>query len=1801
MKAKKFLALFLMLAMLIGMMPTMVLDLHAEEHAWNPNATMTLSCGDEVIEPAEVIETADTKLKIYHVESINDYTLTTSADNDYAVLFEISLTVLEEDEYGYKDYDYEMTITLDNVHIATYNPRADQNAGVHAAMMFSDRTAENRYETLTIELVGDNTVELLGVENDSDADVWSAVAFAAPNTVINGEGTLNATCRYDGAVGAVSAVYTENTIGLYDTVTLNATADVKAQQADKLMGDGLYFHNMNFISEAGTTVNVQASGSGIVHNTETVRPKYLDNLDVGGDLHIRAADYGINWPAGRIYLGDGASMSIAGLTEGSAANVGILTRRDVSIGENCNVTIDALGAAFSCQVTTTANPSAPLSIGKSSVVRMSGSVTSSDFVIDCGTKLSGTNNVVSGTGEEWYGESWNFSELVLAENAQLTIAGGYRALQAAAMELNTGASLTVVTTDVVDSTSVYDYGPVYLSTNSSYIYSGATFSVETPAPTAVYGYSKLNLESNDVYIKAGKTAISNTVARGTGIFTFESDNGATWTPFANSSKKAYFTTREPATHTCAASRDANSYSEKVWTPIEGEHKHTATCIYCAAEIVADCQWDRGAWTYNSGVYTLKFECEICEQERYSDVEYHSHVYETWTAMTGTTSPMHESTCTVPGCGASTEDYCSNSYGPEYHISYNTMRKDCTKCGQYTVWEFDSSQISTTHVQAKPASCAGVGNVEFWYCEHCNCYYADESCTSVLEPADAFIQPTGHTYGADGLCAACGHKNRTLSFVPEEDFPNQYEYYYVMIGKTSQGKYYVLGNNTVNGKREAVLIPDELIAADGTITLSADMAEFLYRETVGTSNVAWMADGGCFTFTAKDGFYLYDKAHYGDGCVPYPGYFYPSYDYDQPGMGKMYAYDKDYSKRVWMYFDEENLCFDVSESEIDNVYIYIQLCDHENLAHNPAVKPTCTEQGSREYYCCGKCYSYFADANASTPYEFPEYIDPYDSYAINEYFQLPATGHKFDSEGVCEYCTMKRNVYRPVTSLEQFDQLSKDAYYIIVFRVGEKLYAVRLPNLYNPCDADSDKDGIVDIMEDDLNANGIPDCIESYIDNYWGGADMNEDGVTTVEEYNEAIGDWNDDGYVTADDYPIFFECYVYWDLYSYYDEIAYSADNFVEVTPAPDGTITLGDEGALEFQMMESGVWGGQAYDDESLAYDKEHNGILDTDRLRAAWIPNVWIANDGMLGYYGEGHLMMQNRWFGDAASPGITDNKNWKISFNADGTALLVSSWTDFDNTGALQFVQYINENGELDMTVVGVPQEHWQYSDVMSNYVAILPAYLFASEPEYVTPPHTCDFGEWVDDENGDTHTRTCKDPECGKVEREPHNWNDGVQSGTPTCTEGAIILYTCNDCGATYKKDVESLGHEWSDWEAYDQDLHRMHCTVCNDYKEEAHNWDGGVETTFATCNSTGIMTYTCRTCHYTKTEETPVLEHTWTDWEPDGDRNHKRECLADDCNAVETLPHEWDDGEITQEPSCSATGTVTYGCLTCWHTKTEELPKTDHQWGEWLVNKTDEANTHIRYCICDEVQSAPHNFDAGVVTEKPTHTEKGLVTFTCADCNYTYTEEIPETEEHAFGDWQPDATVSGKHYRECACGERESGDCIWDEGVPGVGTVEGSYFMDYTCRVCGAHSTKDVRGSRVHFENCEGMNQNPMTFIQTSDEATYQLTLPTAQDVAQREGYVLIGWQASIDGVTYAPGAELYISYEENPTITFSAVWAQVLGQGEQKLSKDQAYVTDMEAFELEGEGVTYRGDQVFYVPKDGIYALIDAKNDKEVE
>ena len=1711
-KWKRLLSLLLAFAMAFSMIP---MHAHAEESAHINGVTLT--SGGVTVAPAEVLD----NVVVYDIYTAEAYTLSTTDDNTYGVFFRSYFsTEWDEDWEEYRIIDSSVDVTLDNVTIRTEDPCHEETEGdavnKYAALMFwaADMTLNgvNRQDYNSMEaylyLKGTNTIELLGVENDADTTQWSAIAFANCFGGFYGEGsnaTLNAKIAYDNAVGEVAAIRSTSGVGvgLYDDeenesspVTLNVVAQVTGADGT-LYGNGIDVCNYRFSCMDGAKLNIVAGDTGILRRYV----KYCNSMEF--------YDSTVNIAAGK------AAMINEGEPEAWNSNVSNHKLCKIYF-TNCNVTVDGIHDGDGNLVKplqSGINAAHSIIIDNSTVT-----VNAVDAALDTTYDLGGNqsynhksttiwiknNSEVTVTGS--MGEAQNvhgsdiaavdagsyYSDIDVETGSKLTVNAGWMAMVANDIYARADGELYVTTTKPSTSGALGCYYLHADAANSSKADSKpGKIRIDSAAERLGAGQGKY-LYSNDVWIHTSSGApinrlmLSHTTTLGDDILLMESADGVNWLPISlgrnTLDEMRYLTTIPQESHICQDDDD-----DRLTFDVDNS-QHSGLCIACGQAFTSDCVHsdETPAYHYHPDATTdgtRYWECLICEGETPEIVPAHvckEHSDNIWIKEDYS---YHVSHCTFE---YGDNKVCNNTIiqrhvmTGEFHVDATTIRDECTVCDFFREY---TGSANAVYVPAKEGDCQTVGNIAFWACSHCYNYFADETCKEILTPAEVFIQPGPHSYGADGVCTVCGNKNSTLNFVPEEGFPNEYEYYYVILGKASDGTYYVMGNDTVDGKREAVEIPAEMIAADGTITLTAEMAEFFYRETIGTSNTGWMADGGCFTFTVADGFYLYNPERYGDKSVSYPGYFYPNYSSDEPGNGAMYAFDRNYDEKVWLYFNEEDLCFDISETEMKNIYLYIQLCDHPDLGHNEYVAPTCTEQGTREFYGCGKCATYYSDAAAQHPYEFPDYVDPFNQSDVNEYFNLSALGHKFDAEGVCEHCSMMRPVYVPVTTLEQFDQLSEDAYYIIVFKDGEKTYAAYLPDMDHseaPYASDADGNGILDIMEPDANANGIPDCIESYIDLYWGGADFDEDGTTTAEEYKDVIGDTNEDSVVDMNDYQQFFSDYVYWDLYYQYDEEIFAAPNIVEVTIADDGSITIVDEGAMEFQMIPSGVWGGQPYDE----YDFEHYGIKDTERMRAAWVPNFWIANGGMMGEYGEGHFMIQNRVFGDRDMPGIIDNKNWKISFNDDGSALLVSTWSYLDDSATLQLVKYIDADGNERITMVGCYDERWQYSDLLMNATVISPAYLYTSEPVYAKPPHECEWGPWVEDDVTDTHTRKCTVEGCNEKQTEQHTWDEGVQTEAPTCTEEGMILYTCPTCGATREEtipaldhdwgewsydsvdshirycqrencDAENYGaHEWGEWICVDDETHKMTCSICEGEQSGDHDWDQGVVTKEPTEWEEGVMTYTCNTCSHTRTEAIDKLVHecTWTDWYPDGEEHHKRHCMDDNCDQFETEPHEWDEGVITTEPTCQETGVKTYTCQVCQHTKTEELPVIDHQWGEWVINKLDEANTHIRFCVCNESQIAPHNFDEGEVTQAPTHEAVGEIKYTCGDCGYSYMEEIPALTEHAWSEWISNG--DGTHSRFCICNESETQDCQWDEGVVTDPTCEERGSIVHTCTVCG---------------------------------------------------------------------------------------------------------------------------------------------------
>ncbi|MBE6870567.1 MAG: hypothetical protein E7491_01275, partial [Ruminococcaceae bacterium] len=646
------------------------------------------------------------------------------------------------------------------------------------------------------------------------------------------------------------------------------------------------------------------------------------------------------------------------------------------------------------------------------------------------------------------------------------------------------------------------------------------------------------------------------------------------------------------------------------------------------------------------------------------------------------------------------------------------------------------------------------------------------------------------------------------------------------------------------------------------------------------------------------------------------------------------------------------------------YLYYADCRHQGtIRHAEYDSPTCMLKGCEEYWYCENCNRYAKDEN------FIEFFG-------QEMPIIPATGHDFDSEA-CKNCDRPVPVYSKVTNQAQFDALADDTMFILVAEYNGKHYAMDFSEVYSYM-IDSDGDGFYDIHDVDDDSDGIPD----YLKFDEGGGGEWRDEPNGVYDYLE----WDMDGDGDVDDYDLHEFHIMICD--QHLTDMLYSNGgiNAIEITMNADGTFSHEEaKKTAEFEMVD--VYLAENYNPDWHSYWE--NGVMPyhTKCVKQFVIPNYFLSAPSMRPI----ERMYQQRIydFGDSSSWGVIfydsrdeyysyvdGDMNAKVDADEDGNPDplpfpdvnkegSVAVFDTFDDIGwilynegqkaQLRLRDYNETIGfvtghdyELDWEwIEDESHENGGYYDDQDTQACV---YLYASA-QYDS--HTCDFGDWLDDENGRTHTRTCKDSECGKKETKTHDWDDGVETKAPTCTEAGVKTFTCSDCKATKTEDIPALDHdwgkwtydsvdshirnckrncgieqesgrhEWGDWVPVDGTTHKMVCDLCNGEQTGEHNWDDGVVTKEPTEDEEGETTFTCVTCSHTKTEPIDKLVHecTWSDWYPDGDENHKRDCLDDNCDSFETLPHEWDDGVITKEPTEDEEGETTFTCVTCSHTKT----------------------------------------------------------------------------------------------------------------------------------------------------------------------------------------------------------------------------------------------------------------------------------------
>ena len=201
--------------------------------------------------------------------------------------------------------------------------------------------------------------------------------------------------------------------------------------------------------------------------------------------------------------------------------------------------------------------------------------------------------------------------------------------------------------------------------------------------------------------------------------------------------------------------------------------------------------------------------------------------------------------------------------------------------------------------------------------------------------------------------------------------------------------------------------------------------------------------------------------------------------------------------------------------------------------------------------------------------------------------------------------------------------------------------------------------------------------------------------------------------------------------------------------------------------------------------------------------------------------------------------------------------------------------------------------------------------------------------------------------------------------------------------------------------------------------------------------------------------------------------------------VECTNHDWNEGVITIEPTCTTKGIKTFTCKNCKTTKTEEVNALGHDYSkDWTIDKNAtclEEGSKSHHCTrCDEkkdvtvIPKTSHNFDNGVITTALTCTKDGVKTYTCKDCKVTKTEVVKALGHDYSKEWTIDkkatCTESGSKSHHCTrCDSKSDVTVIpvlshnYDNGVI---TTEPTCTKDgvktYTCKDCKTTKTEVLK-------------------------------------------------------------------------------------------------------------------------------------------
>ena len=120
-------------------------------------------------------------------------------------------------------------------------------------------------------------------------------------------------------------------------------------------------------------------------------------------------------------------------------------------------------------------------------------------------------------------------------------------------------------------------------------------------------------------------------------------------------------------------------------------------------------------------------------------------------------------------------------------------------------------------------------------------------------------------------------------------------------------------------------------------------------------------------------------------------------------------------------------------------------------------------------------------------------------------------------------------------------------------------------------------------------------------------------------------------------------------------------------------------------------------------------------------------------------------------------------------------------------------------------------------------------------------------------------------------------------------------------------------------------------------------------------------------------------------------------------------HEWDEGAITKEPTCTINGIMTYTCTKCGETNrtvTDPAPHDNVELSYVGATCSEEGSRRVKCNVCDTeadevIPKKDHNFSVLQSSTAATCSLAGTKTFKCMTCTQTSTVTTEPTGNHVF--------------------------------------------------------------------------------------------------------------------------------------------------------------------------------------------------------